>query len=79
MLSTWDAYGISPWHVSWLNSTKERWGDKFLGVYLFDEPGGKQIDTGYWGGNNVTFSGSTVHTFDNVSSYDDAATATSPA
>ena len=71
--STWDAYGISPWHVSWLNSTEERWGDKFLGVYLFDEPGGKQIDTGYWGGNNVTFSGSTVHTFDNVSSYDDAA------
>ena len=71
--STWDAYGIAPWHVSWLNSTKERWGDKFLGVYLFDEPGGKQIDTGYWGGTNVTFSGSTVHTFDNVSSYDDAA------
>ena len=71
--STWDAYGIAPWHISWLNSTKERWGDKFLGVYLFDEPGGKQIDTGYWGGNNVTFSGSPVRTFANVSSYDDAA------
>jgi len=71
--STWGIYGISPWHVSWLNSTEERWGDKFLGVYLFDEPGGKQIDTGYWGGNNQTFSGSPVSTFQNVSTYDEAA------
>lgn len=26
------------------NQTAQRWGDKFLGVYLFDEVGGKQID-----------------------------------
>jgi hypothetical protein len=26
------------------NQTAGRWGDKFLGVYLFDEVGGKQID-----------------------------------
>jgi hypothetical protein len=26
------------------NRTSGRWGDKFLGVYLFDEVGGKQID-----------------------------------
>ena len=71
--SSWDAYGLAPWHVSWLNSTEDRFGDKFLGVYLFDEPGGKQIDTGYWGGTNTTFSGSRVRTFDNVTSYDDAA------
>jgi hypothetical protein len=24
---------------------KERWGEKFLGVYLSDEPGGRQLDT----------------------------------
>jgi hypothetical protein len=33
-----------PWHQTWLDTAKERYGDKFLGVYLFDEPGGKQID-----------------------------------
>jgi len=34
-----------PWYQTWLETAKERYGDKFLGVYLFDEPGGKQIDT----------------------------------
>ncbi len=71
--STWEDYGVSPWHVQWLNGTKEKFGDKFLGVYLFDEPGGKQIDLGYWGGNNVTFAGTPVRTFANVTGYDDAA------
>jgi len=37
-----------PWHQTWLDTAKDRWGDHFLGVYLFDEPGGKQIDTGGW-------------------------------
>jgi hypothetical protein len=36
-----------PWQIPWLNFAKERWGDSFLGVYLFDEPGGVQID-GNW-------------------------------
>jgi hypothetical protein len=33
-----------PWHQEWLDTAKDRWGDKFLGVYLRDEPGGRQID-----------------------------------
>jgi hypothetical protein len=33
-----------PWHQEWLDTAKERWGDNFLGVYLRDEPGGKQLD-----------------------------------
>lgn len=33
-----------PWQIPWLNFAKERWGDRFLGVYLFDEPGGIQTD-----------------------------------
>jgi len=40
-----------PWQIPWLNFAKERWGDKFLGVYLFDEPGGVQLDlnwTSWW-------------------------------
>ena len=36
-----------PWQIPWLNFAKERWGDSFLGVYLFDEPGGIQTD-GNW-------------------------------
>ena len=71
--SVWDLYGVSPWHVGWLNQAKERWGDMFLGAYLYDEPGGKQIDTGYWGGNATTFTGGRITSFDNVTNYSDAA------
>ena len=71
--STWDVYGVTPWHISWLNLARERWGEKFLGVYLMDEPGGNQIDRGYFGGNNITFSGRPVSTFRKVSNYSDAA------
>jgi hypothetical protein len=70
--STWEAYRMSPWHRPWLNEAKERYGDKFLGAYLYDEPGGKQIDLGYWNGNNMTFSGAPVMIYRNVSTYDDA-------
>ena len=71
--SSWDDFGITPWHIPWLNAAKERWGNKFLGVYLYDEPGGKQIDDRYWGGNNATRSGNPIRTFENVSDYSDAA------
>ena len=33
-----------PWQIPWLDYAKNRWGDKFLGLYLYDEPGGIQID-----------------------------------
>lgn len=36
---------VYPWHQTWLDNASTRWGDKFLGVHLSDEPGGKQIDT----------------------------------
>ena len=71
--STWEQYGVSPWHMDWLNSARERWGEKFLGIYLYDEPGGKQIDSGYWGGSMMTFSGRTINAFRNVANYHDAA------
>ncbi len=48
-----------PWHQQWLDTAKERWGDKFLGVYLRDEPGGKQIEA--------------QEMFTNASSFEDAA------
>ena len=40
-----------PWQILWLDFAKDRWGDSFLGVYLFDEPGGVQLDynwTSWW-------------------------------
>ena len=46
----WVSHIIYPWHQTWLDTAKERWDDKFLGVYLFDEPGGNQIDKGTWNG-----------------------------
>jgi hypothetical protein len=39
------------WQIPWLEYAKDRWGDSFLGVYLFDEPGGIQLDhnwTSWW-------------------------------
>ncbi len=57
---------IYPWHQTWLDAAKARWGDKFLGAYLFDEPGGKQIDTGGWNEHMVDF-------FKNASTYEEAA------
>lgn len=43
-------YPRSGWTRTWLETAKERWGDKFVGIYLYDEPGGKQLDYGNWAG-----------------------------
>ena len=69
-VSSWADYGIALWHIPWLNSARERWGNKFLGAYLYDEPGGKQIDQGYWTG---TMTGALPATFRNVTTYSQAA------
>ena len=63
---SWVSRIVYPWHQTWLDTAKDRWGDHFLGVYLFDEPGGKQIDTGGW---NVDM----VPLFENVSDPSEAA------
>ena len=36
------------WRVSWLSTAKQRWGDKLLGVYYYDEPGGNWLDYASW-------------------------------
>jgi hypothetical protein len=57
-----------PWLHTWLDTAKERWGDQFLGIYLYDEPGGKQIDTGQWRSGP-----SAKKAMENASDYSDAA------
>jgi hypothetical protein len=53
-----------PWHLTWLDTAKERWEKQFLGVYLYDELGGRQIDLERWDeGINC----------ENISDYDEAA------
>ena len=43
-------FDVAPWLWlrGWLENAKHLWGDRFLGVYLYDEPGGNQIDTNQW-------------------------------
>jgi hypothetical protein len=33
------------WRLPWIEMAKELWGNKFLGVHYYDEPGGIYIDT----------------------------------
>jgi hypothetical protein len=34
----------APRSADWILGARERWGDRFLGFYVFDEVGGKQLD-----------------------------------
>ncbi len=63
-------YDVEPWLWlrTWLSTAKERWGNQFLGIYLYDEPGGNQIDSKQWR------SGETARkAMANASDYSDAA------
>ena len=57
-----------PWLHTWLDTAKERWGDQFLGIYLYDEPGGNQIDKKQWRTGD-----SARKAMENASDYSDAA------
>jgi len=34
------------WQQEWVDTARQTWGKKFLGIYLRDEPGGRQIELG---------------------------------
>jgi len=41
--------------TAWFNMALNRWGDRLLGFYILDEPGGRQIDGKFeWAWNNFT-------------------------
>lgn len=56
------------WLRNWMEATTQKWGDKFLGIYLYDEPGGNQIDTNQWRSG-----ASAKEAMENSSDYSDAA------
>jgi len=56
------------WLRNWMETTRQRWGAKFLGIYLFDEPGGNQIDTNQWRSGTLA-----RQAMENASDYSDAA------
>jgi hypothetical protein len=48
------------WRVPWLGMAKQRWGDKFLGVYYYDEPGGNWLDYDWDSFVDLSFNASEV-------------------
>ena len=47
IIYTDDHYGQLP-SRQWIANAKARWGDRFLGLYIFDEVGGRQLDRWNW-------------------------------
>ena len=58
---------LTPWHGEWVSTAKDKWSEKFLGIYVYDEPGGRQIDTGLF--DNFSLS-ERAGMFENVTKYD---------
>jgi len=57
-----------PWHQTWLDQAQKRWSENFLGVYLRDEPGGRQIDTQEFFMNATDYSDAANRFISNISS-----------
>jgi hypothetical protein len=60
-----------PWHADWVITAKDRWGDKFLGIYIYEETGGKQIDTGLF--DEFHMDSERAKMYENVTTYSEAA------
>ena len=61
---------LTPWHGDWVSTAKDKWSDNFLGIYIYDEPGGRQIDTGLF--DNFTGS-ERAEMFENATNFEEAA------
>lgn len=58
------------WHQDWIVTAKDRWGDKFLGIYIYEEPGGKQIETGLF--DEFVMDETKARMYENVTTYSEA-------
>jgi hypothetical protein len=61
---------LTSWHGEWVITAKDKWPENFLGIYIYDEPGGRQIDTGLF--DNFSLS-ERARMFENATSYEEAA------
>jgi hypothetical protein len=59
----------SDWERDWVITANQTWGDKFLGVYLRDEPGGRQIESNESVKIASSYSEAAQFYIQNVSSY----------
>jgi len=41
-------YTEKPFRTQWLETAKNKWGNQFLGFYIYDEVGGRQLDVYKW-------------------------------
>ena len=58
-----------PWHMQWLTTAKARWDDKFLGIYLHDELGGKQLEEQRYVPNASDYADAANKFVQNIASY----------
>jgi hypothetical protein len=56
------------WRTPWVSTAKELWGNQFLGVFYYDEPGGIWLDTNWTSIDNF----SSLFRFTSNSTYDSA-------
>jgi hypothetical protein len=55
--------------MQWLTTAKERWNDKFLGIYLHDEIGGKQLEEQRYVPNASDYADAANKFVENIVSY----------
>ncbi len=53
-----------PWQLPWVNNAKQQWGNRFQGVYFFDEPAGSLLD----GKNSSYFASNPPQNYDDMAS-----------
>ena len=51
--ATYTHLNISIPQAEWVSNARQKWGDQFVGLYAYDEPGGSQMDKSTWNGTQI--------------------------